>query len=91
MPKFSEISGRSEIESFSLVKYKIFYTLAGWTGQTKYAIQCSTLTFLDTRHWASEEQKSLAHKGNPLAPPQKKKTNKQTKKTKNQKEVFYHQ
>ena len=28
--------------------------------------QCSTLIFLDTRHWASEFKKSLAHEDKPL-------------------------
>ena len=29
-------------------------------------LQCSTLTFLDTRQWASKHSKSLAHKDKPL-------------------------
>ena len=29
-------------------------------------MQCSTLTFLDTRQWASKHSKSLAHKDKPL-------------------------
>ena len=28
--------------------------------------QCSTVTFFDARQWASEHNKSLAHKGKPL-------------------------